>query len=178
MVFFRLVYKQGLQCIPLSVLTSVSSPLIPTKSSRIYDSAYERFCNWAEQQKIYTYSEDAVLSYFVHLSKTMRSSSLWARYSMIKAQLKFKHNIQMERYKKILMFLRYQGHGYKPKQSKIFSREQFDSFLQNAPDHTYLSTKVIVLIIKHVTSYCCYLGYINVWHTGSMPLRRTTSNYY
>lgn len=111
-------------------------------TNKIKKSACEKFLKWAQEQSAYSYSENVMLAYFSHLAKTLKSSSLWARYSMIKAELNIKHNVQLAKYTKLLAFLKRQGEGYKPKKSKVFTKEQFDEFLHNAPNSIYLATKV------------------------------------
>lgn len=42
-------------------------------------------------------------------------------------------------------FLKKEREGYKPKKSRVLLREQFDTFLSDASDEKYLTTKVIKL---------------------------------
>jgi integrase len=122
--------------------------LIPPKSRKVYDFTYRRFLKWAEQQKASHYSENVLLTYFNHLSNNehLKSSTLWSHYSMLKAELNINHNIRLGKYTKLLAFLKRKNAGYKPKKTKILSKQQVDNFLHNAPNEKYLATKVILIL--------------------------------
>jgi hypothetical protein len=61
---------------------------------------------------------------------------------MLKAELNINHNIRLGKYTKLLAFLKRKNAGYKPKKTKILSKQQVDNFLHNAPNEKYLATKV------------------------------------
>jgi integrase len=122
--------------------------LIPPKSRRLYDFTYRRFLKWAEQHNASHYSENVLLTYFNHLSnnENLKSSTLWSNYSMLKAELSINHNIRLGKYTKLRAFLKRKNVGYKPKKTKILSKQQVDNFLHNAPNEKYLATKVVLIL--------------------------------
>jgi hypothetical protein len=137
--------SEEMQCTPPELLeianTSVAT-LIPTKSRKIYENAYDKFINWAKENNAHIYSENVMIAYFTRLSRTLKSSTLWAQYSMVKSKLNIEHNVNIEKYSKLITFLKRQGENYKPKKSKVLSKKEFDEFLNKAPDDKYLATKV------------------------------------
>ncbi|KAH0811327.1 hypothetical protein GEV33_011464 [Tenebrio molitor] len=74
-------------------------------------------------------------------SRKYKSSSLWEQYSMLKAALNVHENVDIRKYNKLTAFLK-RHVGYEAKKSLIFSRDEIDKFLLNAPDDTFLLIKV------------------------------------
>jgi hypothetical protein len=60
---------------------------------------------------------------------------------MLKAALNVHENVDIGKYNKLTTFLK-QHVGYEAKKSLIFSRDEIDKFLLNAPDDTILLIKV------------------------------------
>ncbi|XP_031327417.1 uncharacterized protein LOC116181409 isoform X2 [Photinus pyralis] len=140
-----------LNCTPpdvLAIAKTATNDLIPTKSSRVYNHAYERFLTWCNEKNITNYSENVLLAYFCELATNlkMKSSTMWSQYSMIKALLNLKHGLDISKYMKLRAYLKKQNEGYTPKKSKVFTKEQFEDFLNNAPDEQYLGIKVVLVI--------------------------------
>ncbi|CAG9766248.1 unnamed protein product [Ceutorhynchus assimilis] len=65
---------------------------------------------------------------------------------MLKAVLSVKENIQIEKFPRVIAFLKRNSVGYEPKKSKVLSREEIDQFLATASDEAYLLTKVALVI--------------------------------
>lgn len=61
---------------------------------------------------------------------------------MLKSTLAVKENIDISKYAKLHAFLKKQNVGYKAKKSKIFSRDEINTFLRDAPNDSYLMSKV------------------------------------
>lgn len=78
----------------------------------------------------------------------MKPSTLWSQYSMLRSTLDIKKGIDMSKYSKLRAFLKRQNEGYLPKKSRVFTKEQVDNFLNNAPDNLYLMQKVGTFKIK------------------------------
>lgn len=117
--------------------------LLPSKSRKVYEKAYEDFIKWCRQKKIQdNTNENVFLAYFNEKSKTVRASTLWAHYSMIKSIIMVKSNINISEYQKLKAFLKRKNDGYKPKKSKVLTDEQVNQFLIEAPDNNFLMTKV------------------------------------
>ncbi|KAJ8913277.1 hypothetical protein NQ315_012895 [Exocentrus adspersus] len=60
--------------------------LLPSKSRKVYEKSYEDFITWCKQMKV---------TYFNEKSKTVRASTLWANYSMLKSMLIIKNNVDI-----------------------------------------------------------------------------------
>jgi hypothetical protein len=63
------------------------SNLVPEKSKRQYDKCYNDFKEWCNKNNVKTVSENVVLAYLMEKSKTVKSSTLWSTYSMLKLTL-------------------------------------------------------------------------------------------
>jgi hypothetical protein len=60
------------------------SNLIPEKSKRQYDKCYNGFKERCNKNNVKTVSTNVVLAYLMEKSKTVKSSTLWNTYSMLK----------------------------------------------------------------------------------------------
>lgn len=116
--------------------------LLPEKSRRKYEIQYDIFVNWCRSNKIKKYTENALLVYFTEKAKSLQSSTLWSIYSMLKATLSVKHDIDISPFKKLIAFLKKTSVGYRAKKSRTLSREDINKFLVTAPNETYLMMKV------------------------------------
>lgn len=118
--------------------------LLPAKSKRIYDKVYDEFVSWCKLKNVIdgNYTENVFLAFFLEKSKCRKPSSLWSYYSMLKATVNLHNNINIARYSRLITFLKRKSDGYKPKKSKILTREEIELFLVDAPDNLYLMIKV------------------------------------
>jgi hypothetical protein len=69
------------------------SNLIPEKSKRQYDN-------------VKTVSENVVLAYLMEKSKTVKSSTLWSTYSMLKLTLNIRDGTGVTKFLKLVPFLK------------------------------------------------------------------------
>ncbi|KAJ8910073.1 hypothetical protein NQ315_004966 [Exocentrus adspersus] len=70
--------------------------LLPSKSRKVYEKSYEDFITWCKQMKVSDdMSEKVFLAYFNEKSKTVRASTLWANYSMLKSMVIIKNNVDI-----------------------------------------------------------------------------------
>lgn len=76
----------------------------------------------------------------------MSGNSLWAKYSMLKAMMLVKENVDISKFPKIIAFLKKCSAGHQPTQSKVLTREQVNLFLKEARDEDHLMVKVIAMI--------------------------------
>ncbi|XP_060524184.1 uncharacterized protein LOC132700708 [Cylas formicarius] len=83
-----------------------------------------------------------MLTYFQKLSSSLKPSSLWSLYSMLRSTINLKNNINISEYLRLRTFLKGQSDGYRPKKSKLLTPQQIKEFLVTAPDEKYLFTKV------------------------------------
>lgn len=116
--------------------------LLSSKSKKVYENAYDEFVKWCNNRKESNYTENVFLAYFSEKSEFRKPSSLWSHYSMLKATVNLHHNIDISKYSKLITFLKRRSDGYKPKKSKILSRNDIERFLKEAPDDLYLMIKV------------------------------------
>lgn len=119
---------------------------LPNKSRKQYEKQYELFMDWKMTKNITSFSEDVLLAYFNELSNKFKSTSLWVHYSMIKATLNIKNQIDISNYTELTAFLRNKSAGYETKKSKTFSSADIKKFINEAPDDVYFSTKVILFV--------------------------------
>ena len=118
--------------------------LLPQKSREVYECAYNRFIQWCTEMNVKTYTESVLLAYFV---TTIKSSTLWSMYSMLRSTLNLKNGINISSYSKLKAYLKKQNVGYKPKKSRVLTKEQMDQFLNSARDLQYLI--IIKIYVKN-----------------------------
>jgi hypothetical protein len=63
--------------------------LLPTISMDRYEEAWAKFVRWKSEHagEVEIPTENMLLVYFDHLSKTLAASSLWTTFSMVKKQM-------------------------------------------------------------------------------------------
>lgn len=61
---------------------------------------------WFNEKNIKSYWKNVLLVYFSNLSSTMKSSTLWPQYSMVKATLNLKNNVDIGKFSKLRAFLK------------------------------------------------------------------------
>ncbi|KAF2879539.1 hypothetical protein ILUMI_26623, partial [Ignelater luminosus] len=115
--------------------------LLPSKSKKIYEKAYADFMQWCDRKGVSNYTENVLLTHFSEVSEIYKASSLWSYYSKIKSTLLIHRNVDISKFSSLIAFLKAKSCGYKPKQSKILSREQVLKFISEAPDDIYLMIK-------------------------------------
>ncbi|KAJ8914224.1 hypothetical protein NQ315_003587, partial [Exocentrus adspersus] len=125
--------------------------LLPTKSRKVYEKSYEDLVTWCRawcnlKKVLDEMNENVFLAYFNEKSKTVRASTIWANYSMLKSMVIIKNNIDISQYSKLKAFLKRKNDGYKPKKSKVLTVEQVDQFLSQAPDDQFLMVKVALIV--------------------------------
>lgn len=117
--------------------------LLPEKSRKIYEKCFKEFCDWCLVKEVdEIHSESVLLVYFAEKAKHFKASTLWSHYSMIKATLSVKNNVDISKYSRLVVFLKRQNTGYQAKKSKILTKEQVHQFLIDAPEEKYLMVKV------------------------------------
>lgn len=116
--------------------------MLRENSRKRYQSAYKIFMSWCSSKQFEELTEDAIFTYFEELSQTYSSTTLWSLYSMLRSMLFIHHNINMEGHTKLKAFLKAKSRGYKAKKYKVFTQEEVNKFITEAPDETYLASKV------------------------------------
>ncbi|KAK5644633.1 hypothetical protein RI129_005933 [Pyrocoelia pectoralis] len=105
---------------------------------------YYSFKKWCDLKKVKQITENAVLAYFFEKSKSLKSPTLWCKYSMLRTTIAIRENIDIK-YPRLIAFLKRQSSGYKPKKADTFSRDDMNNFLKDAPDEKYLLMKVVLI---------------------------------
>lgn len=127
---------------------NITENLLPQKSKSEYEKFYQMFRDWQQEKKTDSFSENVFIAFFGNLLlKKWKSSTLWKVYSILKATINVKHDIDISRYKKLKSLLKRSSDNYVAKKSKIFTEENVKHFLENAPNEIYLATKVVKIII-------------------------------
>jgi hypothetical protein len=100
------------------------SNLIPEKSKRQYDKCYNDFKEWCNKNNVKTVSANVVLAYLMEKSKTVKSSTLWSTYSILKLTLNIRDGIDVTKFLKLVPFLKKKSVGYQAKKSKVLTQDQ------------------------------------------------------
>lgn len=120
--------------------------LVPAVSKGKYEKAYEKFRQWCCEKKVKTIDESKLMVYFdVELEK-FQASTAWSTYSMLKAMLRVKDNIDIGKFNNLRALLKRKGDDYLAKKSRILYIGEMYRFLKEAPDDVYLAAKVIFMI--------------------------------
>ncbi|KAJ3662281.1 hypothetical protein Zmor_006636 [Zophobas morio] len=59
--------------------------------------------------------------------------------------MNIRHNVNIGNFSQLVSFLKRKNNGYKAKKSRVFSKEEFYKFLQEAEDSKYLMMKVALI---------------------------------
>ncbi len=116
---------------------------LPLKSNGRYEKVYDDYLKWKEIKKAASDSEIVVLAYFNEMVKSNKEpTTIWPQYSMLKATLKICSKVNIETYKTLTALLKIKSHGYIPKKARVFTEDEMQHFLDNAPDELWLDVKV------------------------------------
>lgn len=117
--------------------------LLPDKSKNAYEKVYKSFKNWcAEKNAGDTVTESVLLVYFTKELHKLKASTMWSTYSMLRATLNIKENVDIKNFTKLRAHLKKQNKGYHAKKSAILTKDQVYQFVIDAPDQQYLAMKV------------------------------------
>ena len=126
-----------MECTPPELRESaqqITLNLLPEKSKARYEKAYKNFREWCLEKGAQNFtSESVLLAYFGDATKSKKPSTMWALYSMLKSTISSKNNIDISKYAKLIAYLKKQNIGYHPRKSSIFTKQDVENFLKNAP---------------------------------------------
>lgn len=120
--------------------------LLPSKSRDRYLQTLNNFKNWADEKKVSNWTETVMLAYFQGLESSLASSTLWSTFSMLKATILAERNVDIGKYPKLVAFLKRKNEGYKAKKASVFTPQEIEQFLREAPDDNFLATKVACVL--------------------------------
>jgi len=119
---------------------------LPQISKQKYTKTYNEFKKWRKAKNTKSFEEPVVLVYFNEISAQYAASTLWAKFSMLKATIKAFNNINIGTYSQLLGFLKKKNAGYRTKKSSVLTTNDVSKFLKEAPDAEYLVMKVCIQI--------------------------------
>uniref|UniRef100_A0A1Y1JXN8 Uncharacterized protein n=1 Tax=Photinus pyralis TaxID=7054 RepID=A0A1Y1JXN8_PHOPY len=122
--------------------------LLPDKSKKLYEAAYKGFKDWCIEKDVATVTDNVMLVYFSEKAKKYKCSTVWAQYSMVRSCMLIYDNVDINKFPKLISFLKRNSDGYSPKKSKIFNREEVEKFLLEADDDTHLMRKVKLRLLN------------------------------
>lgn len=154
--------------------------LLPEKSQKIYLKQFDIFEEWCKLHKIKNLTENVFLAFFSEKAKSLKASTLWSCYSMIKLTVMVKKDIDISKFSKLIAFLKKQNVGYKAKKSAIFTRSEIIKFLREAPNENYLMWKVGIHFFytyaHSLNGLLFHEGLLGNWISWSMQERGVTKN--
>lgn len=126
---------------------------LPPVSKTRYNKIYDHFQKWNKEHSLGArpISQTVVMDYFADLSEKSKPSTLWAYYSMLKATLRCNDDIDITTWSKLTDFLKRKNVGYKPFKSKVFTEDEVNKFINEAPDEYWLDVKVSLFSYSY---YC------------------------
>jgi integrase len=116
--------------------------LLPVKSRKKYDKAYQQFEDWCREKRVRDITEEVLLAYFEQKSRKLKGSTLWSLFSRSTIQLK--KNIEIKKYASLITFIKRKSSGQVSKKTNIFTKQEIEKFLREAVNGTYLMMKVKV----------------------------------
>lgn len=116
--------------------------LLPDKSKIHFGKEYRQFCEWRNKVHVQGAEETVLLAYFSKLSEEYSASSLWPKYSMLRATLELKERVEIDKYGALIRFIKKKNVGYRA----VFTRERVNEFVCSASDEKFLMMKVAFLI--------------------------------
>lgn len=115
--------------------------LLPAQSRKLYEDEYKKFVDWKKANKAIT-SENCLNVYFKEIMKKYKGTTLWSTYSKLKSTIQVPEKISIGNYKELSAILSNFSKGQEKKKAKILITAELNSFLEKAPDDTYLAAKV------------------------------------
>lgn len=113
---------------------------------------YKKFTDWCKPKNIGVPTESECLAYFVESANSVKPTTLWKEYSMIKALLSAKQGVDLKDFTSLTEFIKTRALGYQCKRTKVFTKEQIIQFVKEAPDKKYLMMKVGTFLDPHYRS--------------------------
>ncbi|KAG4068834.1 hypothetical protein HA402_004982 [Bradysia odoriphaga] len=131
--------------IPLIKAGSSNAEAVAPKANPKYSKVYEDFQKWNETNGATPVTESVLMKYFTELAEKSKPSTLFVYHSMLKSALRINDNIDISTYSTLINFLKGKNAGYKPVKATVFTEEEIDKFINEAPDEQWLDVKVVCI---------------------------------
>jgi integrase len=115
------------------------STIIPEKSKIQNERAYIQFREWCTTKNVVRISEKVLLAYLDEKSAKLKPPTLWSTFSMLKAMLNVKENIDVRKVPTNVPYLKNKSVGYPGKKSKILTQEDISKFIEAADEKNLLN---------------------------------------
>ena len=122
------------------------STLVPEKSKNLYETTYNNFETWVKEKHVENFTEKVLLAYFLKLSTTLKPSTLWSKYSMLRTMIYLNRNVDISKFTNLIAFLKRKASGYQAKKSKVFTKLEIERFMKEADDKEFLLAKVVLIV--------------------------------
>lgn len=119
------------------------------KTQGRYTKAWNEFIAFSDNPVFKYINEDLYLQYFDYLIKEKKYcfSTLWSTYSMLNSESQIQGGPKLNIYYRLINLIKGQEKGYQPKQSLVFSSDEIEKFLEEAPSSgIYLLYKAALMI--------------------------------
>lgn len=125
----------------------VQTETLPKKSSDRYLLVYSTYKKWREENKnaLSKSEENNLIVYFGTLKGKLKPPTLWSIWSMLRKTLNAKDGIDISNFLNLKSIIKTNSKGYKPKKAFVLRWNQVMTFMNEAPDSTYLAMKVIII---------------------------------
>jgi integrase len=120
--------------------------IIPGKSKIQNERAYIQFREWCTTKNVVRISEKVLLAYLDEKSAKLKPPTLWSTFSMLKAMLNVKENIDVRKFPKLVPYLKNKSVGYPGKKSKILTQEDISNFIEEVAHEKNLLKKVVLIL--------------------------------
>lgn len=118
------------------------------KSKTLYQTRYDRFCEWRKSMKITTTNEETILHYFETVLHDFKPSTLESAYAGLKVFMKEREKIDINNFTKLRSYVKDKSKSYEPIKAAMFTAQNVTDFINNAPDKKYLAAKVCNMFIN------------------------------
>lgn len=118
---------------------------MPTKSTTKYTKVYDDFQKWNEQNGATPVTESVLMKYFSELAVKNKPTTLFGYYSILKTTLRINDNIDIGSYTTLINSLKEKSVGYQAVKATIFTEEDINKFMNEAPDEHWLHVKVFCI---------------------------------
>ncbi|KAG4075569.1 hypothetical protein HA402_003394 [Bradysia odoriphaga] len=136
------------RCTPPELIAAAAAAMLqtlPEKSKKRYDREYHDFAQWKKDNKANSNSERVLLARFTKLGEKYAPTTLWAKFSMLKATLKLYDDVDIGNYMKLCAWLKKKSAHYVANKAAVFEPQEIRRFFNEAPDELWLDVKVVCL---------------------------------